>query len=51
VIMLFVFYSSLIFYFGASYIKALSIGRETPIIPKNGSFAYEMTEVELEKND
>ncbi len=51
VIMLFVFYSSLIFYFGASYIKALSIGKETPIIPKNGSFAYEMTEVELEKND
>ncbi|MCX2575546.1 YihY/virulence factor BrkB family protein [Pedobacter sandarakinus] len=45
VIMLFVFYSSLIFYFGASYIKALSIGRETPIIPKNGSFAYELTEI------
>ncbi|WP_316794831.1 YihY/virulence factor BrkB family protein [Pedobacter agri] len=47
VIMLFVFYSSLIFYFGASYIKALSIGRETPIIPKNGSYAYELTEVDL----
>ncbi|WP_231426254.1 YihY/virulence factor BrkB family protein [Pedobacter sp. Leaf250] len=52
VIMLFVFYSSLIFYFGASYIKALSIGRETPIIPKNGSYAYELTEVDLvEKPD
>lgn len=50
VIMLFVFYSSLIFYFGASYIKALSIGRETPIIPKNGSYAYEFTEVELDKS-
>jgi len=49
VIMLFVFYSSLIFYFGASYIKALSIGRETPIIPKNGSYAYELTEVDTEK--
>lgn len=49
VIMLFVFYSSLIFYFGASFIKALSIGRETPIIPKNGSFAYELTEVEQDK--
>ncbi|RBQ10095.1 YihY/virulence factor BrkB family protein [Pedobacter miscanthi] len=49
VIMLFVFYSSLIFYFGASFIKALSIGRATPIVPKNGSFAYELTEVELEK--
>ncbi|GGE43837.1 membrane protein [Pedobacter psychrotolerans] len=47
VIMLFVFYSSLIFYFGASFIKALSVGRETPIIPKNGSFAYELTEVDL----
>jgi len=47
VIMLFVFYSSLIFYFGASFIKALSVGRETPIIPKNGSYAYELTEVDL----
>jgi len=46
VIMLFVFYSSLIFYFGASFIKALSVGKETPIVPKNGSFAYEMTEVD-----
>lgn len=50
VIMLFVFYSSLIFYFGASFIKALSIGRETPIIPKKGSYAYELTEVDLDKN-
>jgi membrane protein len=49
VIMLFVFYSSLIFYFGASYIKALSIGRETPIIPKKGSYAYELTEIDTEK--
>ena len=48
VIMLFVFYSSLIFYFGASFIKALSVGRETPIEPKNGAFAYELTEVENE---
>ncbi|SES18475.1 YihY/virulence factor BrkB family protein [Pedobacter rhizosphaerae] len=49
VIMLFVFYSSLIFYFGASFIKALSVQRETPIIPKNGAFAYELTEVALQK--
>lgn len=49
VIMLFVFYSSLIFYFGASFIKALSIQHATPIIPKNGAFAYELTEVETEK--
>jgi len=45
VIMLFVFYSSLIFYFGASFIKALSIRNQTPIIPKNGSFAYELTKI------
>ncbi|RYG04528.1 MAG: hypothetical protein EOO07_30835, partial [Chitinophagaceae bacterium] len=48
VIMLFVFYSSLIFYFGASFIKALSVGRETPIIPKNGAYAYELTAVDEE---
>ncbi|WP_443938237.1 YihY/virulence factor BrkB family protein [Pedobacter sp. MW01-1-1] len=46
VIMLFVFYSSLIFYFGASFIKALSTERQTPIEPKNGYFAYELTQVE-----
>jgi membrane protein len=50
VIMLFVFYSSLIFYFGASFIKALSVERETPIVPKNGSFAYELTNIEELKN-
>jgi len=48
VIMLFVFYSSLIFYFGAAFIKSLSVGRETPIIPKNGAFAYELTAIENE---
>ncbi|PWS31604.1 YihY/virulence factor BrkB family protein [Pedobacter paludis] len=48
VIMLFVFYSSLIFYFGASFIKALSNERDTPIEPKNGAFAYELTQVEHE---
>ncbi|RYD80034.1 MAG: YihY/virulence factor BrkB family protein [Sphingobacteriales bacterium] len=48
VIMLFVFYSSLIFYFGASFIKALSVGRDTPIIPKNGAFAYELTAIDGE---
>lgn len=50
VIMLFVFYSSLIFYFGASFIKALSVERATPIVPKNGAFAYELTEIELEED-
>ena len=46
VIMLFVFYSSLIFYFGASYIKALSLATHSPIVPKNGSFAYEITKID-----
>jgi membrane protein len=46
VIMLFVFYSALIFYFGASFIKALSVKRELPIIPKKGSFAYHLTKIE-----
>lgn len=47
VIMLFVFYSSLIFYFGASFIKALSEQRAKPIVPKNGSIVYELTEIEV----
>ncbi len=45
IIMLFVFYSSLIFYFGAAFIKALSMQKQTPIVPKTGAFAYELTEV------
>ena len=48
VIMLFVFYSSLIFYFGASFVKALSDKKEFPIEAKNGSYIYEQTAVEIE---
>ncbi|NRF41016.1 YihY/virulence factor BrkB family protein [Pedobacter sp. LMG 31643] len=44
-IMLFVFYSSFIFYFGACYIKVLSDSKETPIRPIKGAFQYEIKEV------
>lgn len=44
-IMLFVFYSSFIFYFGACYVKVLSDARETPIRPIKGAFNYEIKEV------
>lgn len=44
-IMLFVFYSSFIFYFGACYIKILSDDKETPIRPIKGAFNYEIKEV------
>jgi membrane protein len=44
-IMLFVFYSSFIFYFGACFVKILSDARNTPIRPIKGAFQYEMKEV------
>jgi len=44
-IMLFVFYSSFIFYFGACYVKVLSDARKTPIRPIKGAFNYEIKEI------
>lgn len=44
-IMLFVFYSSFIFYFGACYVKILSDAKATPIRPIKGTFNYEIKEV------
>ena len=44
-IMLFVFYSSFIFYFGACFVKVLSDARKTPIRPIKGAFQYELKEV------
>lgn len=44
-IMLFVFYSSFIFYFGACFVKILSDARETPIRPIKGAFNYEIKEI------
>ncbi len=46
VIMLFVFYSSLIFYFGSSFVKAYSDFKEVPIEAKNGAHVYEKTVIE-----
>lgn len=44
-IMLFVFYSSFIFYFGACYVKVLSDDKNRPIRPIKGAFNYEIKEV------
>jgi len=49
-IMLFVFYSSFIFYFGACFVKVLSESGNKPIRPIKGAFLYEMKEVVKEKN-
>lgn len=44
-IMLFVFYSSFIFYFGACFVKVLSSAIRKPIRPITGAFLYELKEV------
>lgn len=45
-IMLFVFYSSFIFYFGACFVKVLSDEKGTPIRPIKGTYNYEIKEIE-----
>jgi membrane protein len=47
-IMLFIFYSSMIFYFGACFVRILSIAHESPIRPIKGAFTYELKEIEKE---
>jgi membrane protein len=49
-IMLFVFYSSFIFYFGACFVKVVSDAGKNPIRPIKGAFLYELKEVLKEKN-
>lgn len=44
-IMLFVFYSSFIFYYGACYVKVLSDSRKTPIRAIKGTYNYEIKEI------
>lgn len=44
-IMLFVFYSSFIFYFGACYVRVLSNATHTLIKPTKGAFLYELKEI------
>ncbi|MEE1945028.1 YihY/virulence factor BrkB family protein [Pedobacter sp. KR3-3] len=48
-IMLFVFYSSFIFYFGACFVKVLSDAGSKPIKPIKGAFLYEIKEIAKEE--
>ena len=50
-IMLFVFYSSFIFYFGACFVKVLSDASERPIRAVKGAFLYELKEIPKENNN
>ena len=50
-IMLFVFYSSFIFYFGACFIKVLSDHTKKPIRPIKGAFLYEIKEIVKEEDN
>jgi membrane protein len=45
-VMLFVFYSSLIFYFGACFIKVISLQQHKDIRPIKGAYTYELKEIE-----
>lgn len=45
-IMLFVFYSSFIFYYGACFIKVISDKSNTPIRPIKGAFLYELKAIQ-----
>ena len=44
-IMLFVFYSSFIFYFGTCFVKVISDASTKPILTIKGSFLYELKEI------
>lgn len=46
-ILLFVFYSSFIFYFGGCFIKILSESRNQPIRPVKEAFTFELHEIEV----
>jgi membrane protein len=50
VILLFVFYSSFILYFGASFIKEYSSLRGEKIIPSKGAFQYELRKIPAGKS-
>ena len=49
-IMLFVFYASLIFYFGVCFVKILSDHGKKRIQPIKGAFQYELTEVKSKES-
>jgi membrane protein len=50
-LLLFVFYSSLIFYYGAAFTKVWSVYRRQPIQPIHGAVLYDLTDVETVVND
>ena len=50
-IMLFVFYSSFIFYFGTCFVKIISDASTKPIRTIKGSFLYELKEIEKESKN
>lgn len=51
-ILLFVFYSSFILYFGACFIKEYSLLVNDPIVPTSGAYHYQLQKiVEVKKND
>ncbi|OQP57157.1 hypothetical protein A3860_11375 [Niastella vici] len=49
-ILLFVFYSSFILYFGASFIKEYSLLTNDPIVPTSGAYHYQLQKVVDEKS-
>lgn len=50
-ILLFVFYSALMFYYGACFIKTLSDELDLPIRPVKKAYKYEVLEIEKESGD
>ena len=48
-ILLFVFYSSMIFYYGGCFVKVLSEEYNAPIKPVKEAFSFEILEIEPEK--
>ena len=49
-ILLFVFYSSIIFYYGGCFVKVLSEEYDSPIRPVKEAFSFEVLEIEPEKD-
>ena len=49
-LLLFVFYSSLIFYYGAAFTKVWSIYRKEPIVPVYQASLYDYTDIDLQEN-
>ena len=50
-ILLFVFYSSIIFYYGGCFVKVISDHLNEPIRPIDGSYKFEVKEITTDAND